>query len=226
MKLLEKPVCIVIYGPQASGKGTQAENIVRAVNLKLITTGNLLRNEQKKKTALAKKIHLSMQKGELVDDKTIATLLNNELSKNENTNGVLIDCFPRNKAQIIYFKDILKKYNFKKVIAIFLKINQQTAVSRIINRKICTNCQTPYGPMHKDYKKNICSKCKGKLTKRSDDTPEALKKRLEAYYNETLPAIEYFKKNYLLLEIDGEPNIDTVSKTVFEQLIVKGVIKK
>lgn len=224
MKLLKKPICIIIYGAQASGKGTQAEKIVHNLNLKLITTGNLLRNAQNKKNTLAKKIKQAVTKGQLVDDEIIAKLLFDEINSSKNKNGFLIDCFPRNNGQIKYFQDIIKKNNFKKIIALYLEIKKQTSIDRIVNRKICIKCQTPYGPMHSSYKKDICSKCHGKLIKRSDDTPKALKTRLNAYYKDTLPVIKYFQEKYDLIKVNGEPKINKVTAEIFYQLKNKGVI--
>ncbi len=224
MKLVKKPICIIIYGAQASGKGTQAIKIADDFNLQVITTGDLIRIASKKNNKFSQKIKKYYNIGKLIPDKLMIKLIQNKTDRINMKKGIIIDCFPRNVAQIKLFENLIKNYNFKQILAIYLDIKKETSIKRISNRKVCRKCQTSYKPMGESYKTGICEKCGGKLIVRSDDNSETLKKRLDSYYKQTMPVLKYFEKNNNLLKINGEPAIESVYKKIVNKLKQKGII--
>lgn len=203
---------IIILGPQGSGKGTQAGNIAKKYKLEHISTGDIFREHMKNKTELGKKIEEIMQSGNLVPDKITNQIVKEKL---ENTKkGFILDGYPRNIEQA-KFLDKTAKIDF----VIDLELTEEEAINRISSRRICSECGEGFNTIYiKPKIKGICDKCGGKLIQRDDDQPEAIKKRLKIYNEQTTPLKDYYRNEGLLIEIDGTPSIEVVFESIVSEI--------
>lgn len=225
MTLIKKPIAIVMFGPQASGKGTQALQLARHLNMKILSPGNLLHQARTKKDTTAKQIEKYYNQGKMVPNGIVIKLLRQKLDAMPLSNGVIFDGFPRTESQLASFNQMILKFNFTKIIGIHLDICESAVFKRVSLRKICSKCNKPFLPGQQAYKNNYCDECGGLLIKRADNTAEAIKQRLDIFYRETQPVINYFKKSYDFIDIDGELNIENVYQEIINGLKKIGIIQ-
>lgn len=192
---------IILLGPQGSGKGTQAELLAKHFGLKHISTGQLYRQALSKKEPAALKIKTYADKGELAPDKIILQLIKNHISESN-----IFDGFPRTLEQAEALDEIIQ-IDF----VIELALSDAEAVRRISHRLECQNCGAIFGAEKPPKQKGICDVCGSKIEQRADDKPEAIKKRLERYHDETEPLLEYYKPRKIVHKVNA-------AKSVFDVL--------
>ena len=205
---------IILFGPPGAGKGTQSNNLAKDFNLYKISTGDLLREEVKKKSALGIKIKSILDQGVLVSDDIINDLIENILSNKNYFNRLIFDGYPRNFSQAKYLDILIKKYNQKIYCVLNLKVNQDVIIKRIIGRQVCPKCGLTFNEFfNPSTKENHHCGIKF-LQKRSDDNEKTAKNRLETYTKETLPVLDYYKNQKILYEIDGTGHIPEIYKEI------------
>ena len=205
---------IVLFGPPGAGKGTQAENLVDEFNFFRVSTGDLLREEVKKKSALGIKIESILDQGKLVLDDIINDLIENILSNKGYSNRLIFDGYPRNFNQASYLDILIKKYNQKISCVLSLKVDQDVVIKRIIGRQVCFKCGLVFNEFFNPSTKEN-HRCDIKfLQKRSDDSEKTARSRFKTYSNETLPILNYYQKQNLLYEIDGTNPISEIYKEI------------
>jgi len=207
---------LVIFGPPGAGKGTQSINLVKEFNLFQLSTGDLLREEVKKKSSFGNKIQDIMNSGGLVSDEVINTLLEKKVSTPKYSNRIIFDGYPRNINQAKSLDDLLKKYNQKMSLALNLKVKNDILVKRVVGRLTCSVCKRTFNtffdpPITCD--KPLCSS--RELKKRLDDNEETISKRLKTYDEKTFPVIDYYVQKGIMKNVDGMQEIQSIS----EQLI-------
>lgn len=204
---------IVLLGPPGSGKGTQAEKINRKYNIPHISTGDILRVQIKKNTELGKLAKSYMDKGELVPDSLLIDLIKDRLNQSDCLHGYILDGYPRTIPQA----DVLEKVNKKLDIVLNISVSDEELIKRLSGRRICKQCGASYHIIFNPPIKNgICTKCKGELYQRDDDSEVAIKNRLKVYKKQTQPLIDYYSKKKLLVTINGENEI----LKIFEDICV------
>ena len=197
---------LAVFGPQGSGKGTQAELLSKELNIPHICSGDLLREEIKAKTELGQEVEKYVNSGELVPQKLIYKLIENRLKQPDTESGFIIDGFPRSKEQAEFLAGIT---SLSKVVLI--DIDKEEVFVRLSSRRICNNCGEIYNLIVKKPKEDgVCDKCKGKLIQREDEKPEAIRKRLAIYEAETKPMLDFYKNKGILLKINGKQPIEKV----------------
>lgn len=205
---------LIIFGPQGSGKGTQADVLSEELNIPHITMGDLLRVEAKSGSELGQKINSIINEGKLVPDEIVFDLVKDRLSMPDCEPGYILDGFPRNLEQAKLLDSIKKVER-----ALEIWISDEESVRRISGRRSCPNCGGVYHlQFNPPQKQNRCDKCQSELIIRDDDKEGVIKKRLAVYHQETEPIIEYYKSQDVHLKIDGMPSIPEVTKEVFEKL--------
>lgn len=211
---------IVILGPQGSGKGTQAKLISKKLGLKRIEAGALVRREAKKDKEVWETMNV---KGKLIPAKQIFEFIKREVESSGNlVRNVLFDGYPRSLKQYKYFKNWLDETGSKLNFVILLRISEEESIKRLSARRSCLECGTVYNLLTNPPMNENC-KCGGALVHREDDMPEAIRKRLEEYKEKTKPVVEEFRKEGLLLEIDGERPIDVIFEDILKKLREKGI---
>lgn len=198
---------IILIGAPLCGKGTQAEIITKEYGLSHISTGELLREEMAKLSPLGQKVQKVIQQGNLVPDNLIIEVLKEKLSSINNHNGVLLDGFPRTLFQA---EQLTKFFKIDKVF--YLKASLEHLKKRVAGRFVCASCNKTNTVL--DENLIPCKFCGGKLIKRQDDTLEIMEKRYSQFLEITLPVINYYKKQNLLIEICAENSVEYI----FEQI--------
>lgn len=209
---------IIFIAPPAAGKGTQSKLVSEEYNIPHISTGDLLREEISKNTPLGISIKNDMDKGNLVSDEVITTLLKNRITKSDCKNGYILDGYPRNIAQAKIYNDLLSELNYDKGVVIFFDIDKDLALKRTMSRIICPNCGSSYNLLVEDLKpkvENVCDRCHKALKTRSDDTEEVFIHRFDTYINSTKDLIEYYDNLKLLHRI---PVLDKSASEIFEEV--------
>lgn len=206
---------LILLGAPGSGKGTQAERITQVRGLVHVASGDLFRQAAKEGTELGKLAKSYMDKGLLVpDDVTVKMVLERiaGLSK-----GFMLDGFPRTIEQAQALDKALGDKPIDKVL--YIKVSNEELLRRLSGRWICRQCQSPYHLVSSPPKvPGRCDHCGGELYQRADDTVETAEKRLEVYFAQTAPLIDYYRQSGRLVETDGERPIEEVSREVLALL--------
>jgi len=201
---------LIIFGPPGAGKGTQSNNIINNFDLKQVSTGDLLRSEIKLQTDLGKKIESIINNGELVSDDVVNTLIRKIILDPKNFNRLIFDGYPRTIQQVYSLEKLLEEFNQKISIVFNLNVNKDIVSKRANGRLICTKCLKIFNAyLSPANSKN--HKCEKKyLEKRTDDNTKTILNRYETYVVKTKPILDYYNKKRLLLEIDGNQEIDEI----------------
>jgi len=200
---------IVIFGPQGSGKGTQAELIARRQGWPYISTGDIFRYHLKNKTELGKKAAEYMDKGHLVPDEVTNEIVEDRIHQPDCAVGFVLDGYPRNKTQLEFLDGVADID-----LAIVIEITDQEAVKRLGGRLACKCGLSYHVEFNPPRKEGICDKCGDQLFKRDDDTSEAIKKRLEIYHQETEPLVDIYQQQGILHKVDGSKSIEEVYQQI------------
>jgi len=208
-------VYIIFLGAPGVGKGTQAATLARELNLVHIASGDLFRQALEQATELGLQAKSYMEKGRLVPDEITIGMVLERLSGQDCESGAILDGFPRNLNQAEALDKALAQQAKAIDKVVYIKVSEEELLRRLGGRWICRNCQAPYHIINSPPRVwGKCDKCGSELQKRPDDTTEAIKKRLEVYFAETVPLIDYYAQAGRLLEVDGEGGVDEVGRRV------------
>lgn len=206
---------IILLGPPAAGKGTQAENLSKKFEIPTISTGEMIRSEIAAGTELGNKAAKIINGGNLLPDDVMIDMIKSRISQEDCKNGFILDGFPRTPGQAQAAEQMGIKID--KVISIIAP--DEEIVKRITGRRICENCKTGYHTIYdKPAKDGVCDKCGGKLICRDDDTEETVKVRLNVYHEITEPLIKYYAKKNLLVEVLSQEKIEDTTALMFKRL--------
>lgn len=215
------PTYIVLLGPPGAGKGTQAQNIAKVLDLPHISSGDIFRENIKNQTELGKKADGYLQRGELVPDRVTIEIIRKRLSQADCKQGALLDGFPRTPPQAEAFTKILKDFQGKVNAVPYIKVPEDVLVSRLAGRRTCRGCGHIYHVKFKPpQKKGICDIDGSELYQRDDDKEETVKNRIRVYLDLTMPLIEYYRDKELLLEVDGTKSIREVTEELLKTISV------
>ena len=209
---------IIFIAPPAAGKGTQSKLVSEEYNIPHISTGDLLREEIAKRTSLGKKVKEDMEKGNLVSDEVITTLLKNRITQSDCKNGYILDGYPRNITQAKIYSNLLEEIGYDKGVVIFFDIDKERALKRTLSRIVCSNCGSSYNLLVEELKpkkENICDRCGQELNTRKDDTEEVFIHRFDTYINSTKDLIDYYNELGLLHKIEV---LDKPASVIFEEV--------
>ena len=211
---------IIIFGNAGSGKGTLCTEIIKHINIIAVSAGDCLREEVKKNNSRSQQIKEIIDQGKLVSDELIIDILSDKI--NDKTQNYIFDGFPRNIQQAIKLDEVLKNNNDKIDAIIYLKIDEDKLLERVLGRRVCPNCNSNY---HITYippiQNGICDKCGNKLIIRKDDNEKILKDRIDIFNNETKLLLPYYKEKNILHEIDASLELDEkfeIFKNIYDKL--------
>lgn len=210
---------IILLGAPGAGKGTQAVYVARQLNLVHIATGDLFRRAIEEGTELGMQAKYYMEKGTLGPDEITIGMVLERMSAPDCKSGVVFDGFPRNLVQAKALDKALAKQAKIIDMVVYIKVSEKELLRRLSGRWICRDCQTPYHAVNSPPKvRGKCDRCGGELYQRPDDTEETVKKRLEVYFTETAPLIDYYTRLGKLKAVDGEGSIDKVGEKIIAAL--------
>jgi adenylate kinase len=212
-------VNIILIGAQGSGKGTQAEKLTSSLGVSHVASGDMFRKAFDEKTELGIKAKAYLDRGELVpDDITVAMVLS-RIKEPDCANGVLLDGFPRNIVQAQSLDEGLKETGRQIDVVIYLDVPREELLKRLSGRFICRANQHVYNIYANPPKvAGVCDLDGSELYQRSDDRGEAVQKRLDIFFNETIQLIDYYGSQQKLIEVNGNQDIDQVHIAILNQL--------
>jgi len=208
-------VYIIFLGAPGAGKGTQAAALAQELNLVHIATGDLFRQAIEQETGLGTQVKSYVEKGMLVPDELTTKMVLERLSAPDCELGAILDGFPRTLAQAEALDKALAQQAKATDKVIYIKVSEEELLKRLSGRWICRNCQSPYHTVNSPPKVwGKCDKCGGELYQRPDDTVEAVKKRLQVYFAQTTPLIDYYTAAGKLIEVNGKGDVEEVRRRI------------
>jgi adenylate kinase len=200
---------VVLLGPPGAGKGSLAGVLKDKYRLAHISTGDMLREETKKGTALGAQIKSLIAKGALVSDELVTQLVQQRfLHDAALKKGYMLDGFPRTVKQARDLDVILEKAKLPLDFALNMEADQDVLLRRLAGRRVCRKCGALYHITDKKPRKpGVCDLCGGELYQRTDDNEETIKSRMQVYEESTQPIIDYYAKQHKLKKLDS--NVET-----------------
>jgi adenylate kinase len=217
-----KALYIVLLGGPGAGKGTQAERLSDALRIPQVSTGDLFRENLKGETELGLLAKGFMERGELVPDEVTVGMVRERLSRQDCVQGAILDGFPRTVAQAEALDALLAGLGFELAAVPYIKVTEDVLLARLAGRWTCRACGAMYHQLYSPPQEaGICDRCGGELYQRPDDAPETQKHRIEVYFEQTAPLINFYRDRGLLVEVDGRPGIDEIQAELLN--IVRGL---
>ncbi|MDD7512468.1 MAG: adenylate kinase [Clostridiales bacterium] len=209
----------ILLGPPGAGKGTQAVKIVEKYNIPHISTGDIFRENIKNETELGNRAKAYMDRGELVPDELVVEIATDRLTKDDCKNGFLLDGFPRTIFQAEKLDEFLAQRGEKIDKVINIDVEKDALVKRITGRRVCKSCGASYHVVNIPPKKDgVCDLCNGELIQRADDTEETVLNRIDVYNKQTKPLVDYYDKAGVIINIDGNKDLDDVLADIVKGL--------
>ena len=210
---------IILFGAPGAGKGTQAVELVNKYKLTHISTGEMFREAIKNQTAMGQHANSYISKGNLVPDEVTVGLVKERLAQEDCKNGFILDGFPRTLPQAECLDEICKELNIKIDYVIDIEVSAHDVIERLSARRVCRSCGASFHLIfNKPTVDGVCDLCGGELYTRKDDNKESVAVRINTYQEQTTPLINYYNKKGILLEINGQQDINDVTKEIVSKL--------
>jgi len=209
----------VLLGPPGAGKGTQAQAISKTLGLPHISSGDLFRENLKNQTELGKLAKGFIDRGELVPDDVTIAMIRDRLSRLDCKPGALLDGFPRTPAQADALAEMLVGFSGRVNGVPYIRVPEQVLIERLTGRWTCrAQGHVFHIKFNPPQKAGICDMDGSELYQREDDKAETVINRIQVYFQQTMPLIEYYQKAGLLLEVDGMHPIQQVTAELLVML--------
>jgi len=210
---------IILMGPPGAGKGTQADLLTGKLGIPHISTGDMFRKAVKEGTPLGLEAKRYMESGQLVPDSVTIGIVKERLAEPDCQKGFLLDGFPRTVPQADALDGTLRELGVKIDKVLNVIVDREALLARLTGRRVCKACGATYHVLfNPSGAKDKCQACGGELYQRSDDTEETAVNRLDVYDKQTAPLVEYYRDKGLLLEINGDQPVETVTRSIIKAL--------
>ena len=213
---------IIMLGAPGTGKGTVASILKEELQIPQVSTGDIFRKNMKEGTELGKLAESYISKGNLVPDEVTNGIVESRLDDSDVQNGIILDGYPRTINQAEELDKMLEKRGKKVDLVINLTTPEEEIIERIVNRRVCSNhdCKTIYNlVLHPPVKEGICDKCGHEIIQRKDDTIETVKSRLDNYFIQTSPLVDYYEKTGKLYSAVVSKSINKLGKDVAKDIV-------
>lgn len=202
---------IVLLGAPGSGKGTQAQRMVRKYGVPQISSGDLLRDAVARGTELGRQAKAAMDAGQLVTDQLVLALIRERLSRPDALHGFILDGFPRNITQAEALGDMLARLGQPIDSVVLMDVDPAILMKRLTGRRTCSKTgkvlNIHFSPQHE---LDACLQAGGELLQRDDDKEGVIANRLQVYTAQTQPLIDHYRARGLLRTVDAEGPMDEV----------------
>ena len=206
---------LILLGAPGAGKGTQAELLVKQLNIPQISTGNMLLEAMRNGSELGKQVKSLMDAGALVPDDIIMSIVAERVAQPDCSNGFILDGVPRTLAQA----EAMDAKNIRIDHVVSIEIDDAVIEGRMTGRRVCTKCGASYHIVANPPKKEgICDQCGEAVSIRKDDTPETVRHRLEVYHSTTEVLKDYYAKQGKLVLIEGNQSIEGANRDILKAL--------
>jgi adenylate kinase len=210
---------LLLFGPPASGKGTQGDRLSERIGVPQVATGNILRAEVALRTELGLRVKAVMERGELVPDQLMIELIRKRLRQPDCGKGFLLDGFPRTVAQARALDELGQSMGMGFDRVLYLTAPAEELVRRISGRFTCAICGRSYFFDPDKPSPENCNQDGGLLFVREDDRPETARRRISVYLENTLPVLDHYLRKGLVIEIDGRAPVDEVTDRILQALV-------
>ena len=209
---------LLIMGPPGAGKGTQAETLVKELNITHISTGDMFRAAIKEGTEMGKKAKEYMDAGKLVPDEVVVGMVKERLSQPDCEKGFLLDGFPRTIPQADALSETLQDVGITLDGVVNIEVPREKLMARLTGRRVCKACGSSYHMVFNPPKEEGKCTCGGDLYQRNDDNETTVSERLNTYEAQTQPLIEYYNQKGVLINVDGDQAIGDVMTEILTKL--------
>jgi len=210
-----KAQALILMGAPGAGKGTQARALSTRFGIPHISTGDILREAARKRTALGLAAQQKMDAGELVPDRVVCGLVRERISQADCRKGFILDGFPRTIGQARYLDKLLRLKQRANPLVLNLRVDHDLLIKRLSGRRTCPVCGEIYNMFfHPPKNDELCDRECARLIHRADDNEEAIRQRLVAYEQETKPLINYYQQRHLLHDVDGKGEPDALARQI------------
>ncbi len=210
---------ILLLGAPGAGKGTQARALSEVSRLPHVASGDLLREHRQRGTDLGRAAQAFMDRGDLVPDDVVVDMIVDRLDRPDAAHGALLDGFPRTLAQAKALEERLAKRGGRVRAAVYVEVPTQVLVERLAGRWLCRACQSSFhSTFTPPHRAGQCDLCQGELYQRADDRREVVENRVNVYLRDTLPVVERYAAQGVLVRIDGNRPIAAVRAALRDAL--------
>jgi adenylate kinase len=210
---------VILMGGPGAGKGTQAKRLQQALGIPQVATGDLFREHLQNKTELGMLARKYMDAGELVPDEVTVGMVRHWLEHDSTGRGAIFDGFPRTLPQAEALDELLAEQDDVVDVVLYIHVGRDVLLQRLAGRWTCPVCGRVYHSLfNPPQQPGICDVDGGKLFQRDDDTEDTQRRRIEVYFEQTAPVLDYYREEDLLVEIDGEQSIEDVSAALIEAI--------
>ena len=207
---------IVLFGPPGAGKGTQATPVADRLGVPKVATGDVLRAAVRDGTPLGRQAKAAMERGDLVPDDVILGIMKETLSRPDARTGAILDGVVRTIPQAAGLATMLGELGRRVDAVLVFEVPDEELVRRLSGRTVCEKCQTPYTGREPG---ESCERCGGRLVRRKDDEPDAVRNRLAVYRTQTAPVLDWYEKNGgRIVSIDAVGTPDEVTRRALSAL--------
>jgi adenylate kinase len=217
---------VILLGAPGAGKGTQAKVLEQRTGLTHVASGDLFRAALRQGTELGMLAKTYMDRGELVPDQVVIDMILERIQKPDCTQGVIFDGFPRTKEQAHALEAALGRHGDRIDAVLYLRVDREVLLRRIAGRQTCKSCGATYNLYYFASRvADVCDECGGQLYQRSDDSMETARHRLDVYFAQTMPLIEYYRGRGHLYDVDGHGDIQVVTDIMIASLGKNGSLE-
>ena len=208
---------LVLFGPPGAGKGTQAQLLSDQLQVSHISSGDLFRHNLRENTPLGLRAAEYMKQGLLVPDEVTIDIVLDKVLSLDKEEGFILDGFPRNIHQGQVLEEALQTRARPLDTVVYIDVPEGELRRRLEGRYSCRECQAPH-TVEAGSEVGRCVRCGGELYQRDDDTPDAIRRRIEVYREETLPVLDFYRQRSLLTEVDGVGEVDGICQAILSGL--------
>lgn len=211
---------LILLGPPGAGKGTQAKLLEDRRGYKQLSTGDMLRGAVAAGTEMGKKAKAVMDRGDLVSDDIVVSIIAERLDKPDVKKGFILDGFPRNQKQAEALDRMLKDKSLELDAVIEMRVDDEALVQRIAGRYTCAKCGKGYhDAFEKPRKPGVCDVCGStEFIRRADDNEKTVRDRLNVYNTQTAPLVDYYGRTGVLHKVNGMADIAVVTRQIEDVL--------
>jgi adenylate kinase len=212
---------VVLMGGPGAGKGTQAKRLQESLGLPQIATGDILRENVKNGTELGKQAKPFMDAGNLVPDAITIAMFKDRLAQPDAANGAILDGFPRTPSQSAALEGLLEDMGARINVVPYIHVDPAVMLARLAGRWTCPVCGRVYHVVFNPPQlAGLCDADGARLYQRDDDTEETQKRRIQVYFDQTAPLLDYYRQKGLLAEINGEQSVEQVEEDLKQAILV------
>lgn len=213
-------VNVVLLGPPGAGKGTQGALLARRLGVPRLATGDVLRAAVREGSEMGRRAQGYMDRGELVPDAVIFGIMKDALARPDAARGVVLDGVVRTVPQAEGLERVLGELGRRLDAVLLFDVDEEELVQRISSRTVCESCQTPYTGREPGSR---CERCGGRLVRRADDEPDAVRRRMRAYREQTAPVVDWYRARGAdggarVVDLDAVGSVDEVARRVQREL--------